>query len=43
MQSFFSLLSEILLEQVDGYSYLGQVVSADPNPEKEIKRRFSTD
>ncbi|WP_265430092.1 RNA-directed DNA polymerase, partial [Klebsiella pneumoniae] len=33
-------LGSSVLEQVQEYNYLGQVVSADPNHEKEIRRRI---
>lgn len=36
--AFFSISDEIL-EQVEEYNYLGQIASADPNHEKEIRRR----
>lgn len=37
---FFFSVGDKKLEQVQEYNYLGQMVSADPNHEKEIRRRI---
>lgn len=39
-ESLTFTLGNKMLEEMDGYNYLRQVVSADTNHEKEVRRRM---